>query len=384
VTVLLWLLVALSVGLGLALYRTTRRIAVLTEANQTSVALHQSLPAPPTADGIETLRLRAAAEAVPVGIVITNERSEQVFVNESAAAATVPPNGVLAIRLRELLDAATNSQTRIGHDVELYSPVSRTVRLQATPLFEDGVRRGTMAFIEDLTDRLRVDSMRRDFIANASHELKTPLGALRLLAEALVASDDADVRAKLGSRIESEAARLTRLVDDILDLALIEEDLGDLVEVDLSAVVSEAVAQTKLLADTLGLAVEQSLAVVIVAGDHRSLVSAVANLIENALIYTRAKGPEVSAPVEVSVKRSNGQAVVEVQDHGLGIPERHQDRIFERFYRVDQGRGRASGGTGLGLAIVRHVVQNHGGRVEVESVPGAGAIFRLLLPTSDA
>ena len=107
------------------------------------------------------------------------------------------------------------------------------------------------------------------------------------------------------------------------------------------------------------------------------------DLIENALIYTKAKGLEESPPVEVRVERSEGQAVIEVEDHGLGVAERHHDRIFERFYRVDQGRTRSSGGTGLGLAIVRHVVQNHGGRIEVESVPGVGATFRLLLPTSE-
>lgn len=378
---LLLFLSVLSAGLALALYRARIRVAELEDDRGPNIS--SSLPTTQGPDRVELLRLEAAAEAVPVGIIIVNERSEQVFANESALAVISSTDSVLAIRLRDLLATAVGSPTAIEQRIDLFGPVLRTVRLHATPVYDDAARLGTVIVVEDLTDRSRVDSMRRDFITNASHELKTPLGALRLLAEALVATDDADVRSRLGARIEHEATRLTRLVEKILDLASIEEDLGTAQAVDLRAVVAEAITQADLLADILGITVNQSGADAVVTGDHRSLVSAVANLIENALIYTNAKGLESSPPVEVRVERLNGHAAIEVEDRGLGIATRHQDRIFERFYRVDQGRSRAVGGSGLGLAIVRHVVHNHHGRVEVESVPGVGATFRLVLPVSE-
>ena len=242
---------------------------------------------------------------------------------------------------------------------------------------------GTIAFTDDLTAASRIDTIRRDFVANASHELKTPLGALRLLAEALVATTDHDARTSLSERIQSEATRMTRLVEDILDLALIEEQQSVRGVVDLCDIVEDSIRQAELASEALGVPIEVKCESVEILGDHRRLVSAVANLVENAITYTSAKGVESIQPVSVRGYRDEQEAIIEVEDYGIGIAARHQTRIFERFYRVDQGRSRASGGTGLGLAIVRHVVQNHWGEVEVDSVPGRGSTFRITLPARE-
>ena len=206
---------------------------------------------------------------------------------------------------------------------------------------------------------------------------------MRLLAEALVATDDPEVQRDVAAKISSEASRMNRLVEDILDLAEIESSSSQPEDIDLSEVATVAVAKSRSLAEALGITVRVSVESVLVAGDRGQLTSAVANIVENALNYTAAKGMPDPLPVDLRIWEEPGRAIVEVKDHGIGIPERHQERIFERFYRVDRGRSRASGGTGLGLAIVRNVIKNHAGEVEVESVPGEGSTFRIVLPTQE-
>ena len=328
-------------------------------------------------------RLAAAADLAPVGIVVLNEAGAKVFENQAAASytAATADDAIVGLRLRNLFAEAANFDESIEQEIELYSPAPRTILLRAIPLFEQSDRIGTVAFIEDLTTTSHIDSIRSDFIANASHELKTPLGAMRLLADALLATDRPEVVQDLAKRIQSEAGRMSRLVEDILDLALIEEaGATEMNPVNLCEIVSDAIDQSHLLSETSGIPVRPTCEPVVVAGDRRPLVSAIANLVENAINYTSEKGLDDPAPVEIRVGREGRVATIEVEDHGIGIPERHQDRIFERFYRVDRGRSRASGGTGLGLAIVRHVVQNHDGKISVRSVPGEGSTFRIELP----
>ena len=184
----------------------------------------------------------------------------------------------------------------------------------------------------------------------------------------------------LAAKVHSEAGRMTRLVEDILDLALIEEARPPAETLALDDVIADAVAKSQMLAETMGIPVTSECPQLSLRGDRRSLVSALANLVENAINYTAAKGTDPPEAVHVRARREGDRAVIEVEDHGIGIPERHQERIFERFYRVDRGRSRSRGGTGLGLAIVRHVVLNHRGELSVESVPGEGSKFRLELP----
>jgi two-component system sensor histidine kinase SenX3 len=176
---------------------------------------------------------------------------------------------------------------------------------------------------------------------------------------------------------------MTKLVEDILDLSLVEQHRNVQGIVDIRDVIEDAIGQSSLAAETLGVPVTSDCETVEVIGDHRRLVSAVANILDNALTFTRAKGPDSIEPVAIRGFRNGDQAVIEVEDRGIGIAARHQERIFERFYRVDQGRSRAAGGTGLGLAIASHAVQNHGGEIEIESLPGQGSTFRIVMPARE-
>ncbi len=329
--------------------------------------------------------LNSALESIPVGVFIIDDRDHEVFANPAVTSFTAGRGGdaVVGIRIKELLQLVAETGVAQENEVEVFTPTQRTIALKAIPLSHGDEYRGIAVFAEDHTPKSRVDEIRRDFVANASHELKTPLGALRLLAEALIATNDPDVQTSLSERIQSEASRMTRLVEDILDLSLIEAHQTVRGVVDICLVIEDAVKQVRIASEALEVPIEVECESVEVLGDHRRLVSAVANLIENAVAYTRAMGTDAIQPVVVRGYRAGLMAHIEVEDHGIGIAERHLSRIFERFYRVDKGRSRARGGTGLGLAIVHHVVQNHWGEVTVESVPGRGSTFTVMLPARE-
>ncbi len=237
-----------------------------------------------------------------------------------------------------------------------------------------------LVLADDQTESRRVEAVRRDFVANVSHELKTPVGALALLAEATEeAADDPEAVSRFAGRMRQEAARLTVLVRDLITLTRIQssEPVTDAKPVDLDAIVSEAIDRCRMKANKHGITLssggDQNLRVL---GDEDMLVTALRNLIENAVAYS----PERTRVV-VSTQRSGKKtAEVSVTDQGIGIPERDLERIFERFYRVDPARSRATGGTGLGLAIVKHVTAAHGGKITVWSREGAGSTFTLRLP----
>jgi two-component system, OmpR family, sensor histidine kinase SenX3 len=264
--------------------------------------------------------------------------------------------------------------------LDLYSPTRHTLEVKAFPLGGEpgGPPDGAVALVDDVSELRRLEAVRRDFVANLSHELKTPLGALSLLAETLDGEEDPEVVVRLTARVGEEATRFSRIVDDLLDLSRIEAGgMGPLSPVALPAVVNEAVESFYELAASRStrlevLPVEADLYVV---GNRRDLVSALANLVDNAIKYS-----EPGASVTVRAGRQGSHAYLCVTDEGVGIPSRDQERIFERFYRVDRARSRSTGGTGLGLAIVRHVVAYHGGEVSVQSVEGEGSTFTLRLP----
>ena len=235
-----------------------------------------------------------------------------------------------------------------------------------------------IAVIEDVSERRRLEEIRRDFVANVSHELKTPMGALGLLAETLVSEPDETVAKRLASRIHTEAFRVSRIIDDLLDLTRIEaEEAPPREPVLVYLVMAEARRAGAAAADhrSVKIQIEEPPDSVAILGDRRQLVSAVYNLLENAVKFSYDGGA-----VEFSAKLVGGDVDIRVADHGVGIPARDLDRIFERFYRVDQGRSRQTGGTGLGLSIVRHVAANHQGHVEVESREGEGSTFELIVP----
>ena len=238
-----------------------------------------------------------------------------------------------------------------------------------------------LLLVEDQTERRRVEEVRRDFVANTSHELKTPVGALALLAETVEdAADDPEAVRRFAGRMRQEATRLTNLVQDMITLSRIQaaEPIPDPMPVDLDVVVAEALDRGRMKATARG--IELALTGtrrLFVLGDEELLVTALRNLLDNAVAYS----PERTRVV-VSTKRVSGVAVeLSVADQGIGIPRQDLERIFERFYRVDPARSRVTGGTGLGLAIVKHVTAAHGGQVTVTSKEGAGSTFTLRLPS---
>ena len=233
---------------------------------------------------------------------------------------------------------------------------------------------------EDQTESRRVDEVKRDFVANTSHELKTPVGALALLAETIEdAADDAEAVRRFASKMRQEAQRLTNLVQDLITLSRIQavEPVPDPRPVALDTVVAEAVDGCRMRANARGITLasvgSRGLSVL---GDEDLLVTALRNLLENAVAYS----PEKTRVVITIRKTPEGHAELSVADQGIGIPERDLERIFERFYRVDPARSRATGGTGLGLAIVKHVMAAHNGKVTVRSVEGDGSTFTLYIP----
>lgn len=256
---------------------------------------------------------------------------------------------------------------------------ARLVSVRATPISG----RLTLLVLRDITERERVEEMRRDFVANTSHELKTPVGAVSLLAEAIesAADDPAQVR-HFAARMQAEVARLSALVTRILSLSRLQaaDELRDVRDVSIDEVVTAAVEAHVIQADSAQVTVVRGGTKGLwVRGEPQILTEAVGNLIANAIAYS----PEGSK-VGVGVKLDEDVVEIAVTDRGIGIPESDQHRVFERFYRADQARSRRTGGTGLGLSIVKHAVQRHGGEVRLWSKPDRGSTFTIRLPLTEA
>jgi two-component system sensor histidine kinase SenX3 len=239
-----------------------------------------------------------------------------------------------------------------------------------------------LILIDDLAEERRVDVVRRDFVANVSHELKTPVGALSLLAEAVLASsDDAEQVHHFAERMQIEAARLSHLIQDVIDLSRLQGDdpLTHAEVVDVDELATRALDEVRTLAASNEIEFIRSEPTgLVVFGDRSQLLTALRNLLANAIAYSPEK-----TKVALGVRSSDGIVEISVKDQGIGIPANDLDRIFERFYRVDQARSRGTGGTGLGLAIVKHVCQNHGGECTAWSEIGTGSTFTIRLPTYD-
>jgi len=257
-------------------------------------------------------------------------------------------------------------------------PGRLVVAARVAPLGADHV----LLLVEDRSKAARVEEIRRDFLANVSHELKTPVGGIALLSEAILdAHDDPEAVARFAKRISVESNRLTRLVKEIVELSRLQgaDVVDDPALIDVADCARDALDQSRLLAEESGIDVAVSCEDgCLVWGDAQLVTTAVANLIGNAIAYS-----DDGTRVAVSVRRStDGLVEIAVTDQGLGIEPEEQQRIFERFYRVDTARSRATGGTGLGLAIAKHVVDNHGGTVSVWSEPGRGSTFTIRLPAA--
>lgn len=271
------------------------------------------------------------------------------------------------------------SETRRGSIEIARGPIGegkRELRVSVAPLTEDGL---ILVLVSDESEARRIDAVRRDFVANVSHELKTPIGALGLLSEAILgAKNDPEAVVKFATKMQNEAKRLTELVQEIIDLSRLQssDPLQKAFPVEIEDVIREAINQAQISAESRNIALDVGLMQQAVAiGDRDQLIMAIHNLIENAINYSPEK-----TKVSVNSTIKEGLIEVSVTDQGIGIPESELGRIFERFYRVDSARSRQTGGTGLGLSIVKHVALNHGGDVRVWSKENVGSTFSILLP----
>jgi len=317
--------------------------------------------------------LSGALEALPLGVAVVDGDGHVIFRNESGRLLIGTRDALTSQAVGELVGAA-RSGPAAARSIELFGPTRRTLALSAAAVDRDTVA----VVIEDVSDRKRLDAVRRDFVANVSHELKTPVAALGLLAETLVAEDDLTVVHRLAGRMNDEAFRVARIIEDLLDLSRLESGPASEHErVGVAVVMSQAAEQVRAAASVAGVALDVAgvPATWAVLGERRQLVSALANLLENAVKYS-----DPGSTVTLGARADGEVFELFVEDRGIGIPSRDLDRIFERFYRVDRGRGRDTGGTGLGLAIVRHVATNHAGEVTVSSHEGEGSVFTLRLP----
>jgi two-component system sensor histidine kinase SenX3 len=324
-------------------------------------------------------RLSWALGAIANGVVIFDERGEVVYRNDPAASflAARHSDALVEDAIGTLAADALRGR-RAERELELFGPPRRMLNVRAVPLADPARPSGVLVVVEDTSERRRLENVRRDFVANISHELKTPVGALALLAETLLDERDPEVARRLAERLANEAFRVGGTIDDLLELSRLEVASAPANEhVPVSTFVTEAVARVEPAAEQRGIefAVEETPDRLTVVGERRQLVSAVTNLLDNAVKYS-----EPGSSVVVRARTDGTWVDVTVRDHGMGIPRRDLERIFERFYRVDRARSRETGGTGLGLAIVRHVASNHRGEVRVESREGLGSTFTLRLP----
>ena len=333
-------------------------------------------------------RLAAAAlEALHIGTLVVDSQDTVVLCNPAGRTMGLVRGDALTLgELRDLARAARHAggareaEVRLLHGWWPRDPAA--VFARAVPVGRTG---HVALLVEDVTEARRVADMRRDFIANVSHELKTPVGALALLAEAVAeASNEPDAVRRFANRMHHESTRLARLVTELIELSRLEaaEPVAESA-VSVPQLVAEAVDRTRLAAVARHITViTDADASAHVAGNREQLVTAVVNLLANAIAYS----PE-HTKVSVAAQRRHTEQEPEtveitVTDQGIGIAEADLDRVFERFYRADPARSRATGGTGLGLAIVKHTAANHGGRVSVWSRAGHGSTFTLALPTA--
>lgn len=364
-------LLALAIGVGLGAGLTPR----ILERRQRQAAEQAGLTV--------SQMLEYIVSQSPVGIVVVDTYRDVVYTNDRAREL-----GLVRDRLlddRAWLAAERTLATGEDGEVDL-SPRKRSnpgrsglsVRGHVR-LLTEADRRFAVVYVDDQSEHARMEATRRDFVANVSHELKTPVGAVGVLAEAVLASaEDPDTVRRFAEKMVTESHRLANMVGELIDLSRLQgaEPLPDLEAVEVDSVVSEALSRHKVAADNADIAITtDSPTGYRVLGDQPLLVTALANLVSNAIAYS----PNGSG-VSISRRRRGDNIEISVTDRGIGIARSDQERVFERFFRVDKARSRATGGTGLGLAIVKHVAANHNGSIRLWSQPGTGSTFTLSIP----
>ena len=370
VVVVVTAVAALVLGLGLGvgviprLAERNRRI----EAQQAGLTVSQML--------------QRIVVLAPTGVAVVDNHRDVVFMNARAQEL-----GLMRDRLLD--ERAWTAARRVlatGEDVDIDLSPSRSVsgrsglsvRGRARLLAEED-RRFVVIYVFDDSEVARMEATRRDFVANVSHELKTPVGAMGLLAEALLESaDEPDTVRRFGEKMHFESQRLANMVTELIELSRLQgaERLPELEAVEVDTVVAEALSRSKVAADNSDITIATDTpSGFTVLGDQGLLVTALVNLVSNAIAYSPP-----GSPVSISRRRRGDNVEIAVTDRGIGIAREHQERVFERFFRVDKARSRATGGTGLGLAIVKHIAANHNGTIRLWSQPGTGSTFTLSIP----
>ena len=365
--------VALVAGIIFGRKSSRSSRSVSTERKEVSLPLD---PAAKPAVKVIDEQLLKAFDLLPIGVVISRGPNGELLRNRIATEMT----GVrhVDILVDEAVVALVKETIEIGEQnksMQVAGPPDRFFQLQSQRLNDDGV----VVTIEDTTDRVRIDTVRTDFVANLSHELKTPIGGIAALGDTMMDETDPVVMKQLAERIVRESFRMAGIVNDLLDLSRIEFGRSTEWErIEMNGVIKEVVAlsQDNARRHKVELVTSGNFAAD-VFGDRSQLVSAFSNLVENAVKYSdEDRLVKIIGDVRVD------DLTVAIVDQGLGIAPKDHERIFERFYRVDRARSRSTGGTGLGLSIVRHVVDNHGGKIELKSNEGEGATFTVVLPRS--
>jgi two-component system phosphate regulon sensor histidine kinase PhoR len=317
--------------------------------------------------------------AMEEGVVLVEAGDSVRYANPAASALLgTEPRDVrsLPAPARQLVERVRASDVLQEDEFEARFP-PRLLRGSALPVM--GGRRVLLVF-RDVTEARRLEAMRRDFVANTSHELKTPVAAIQAAAETLpdAARHDPKAAVRFAEQLHRDALRLSRIVSDLLDLSRLEAERPALAPVRLDWLANEEVKRFREQAERAGVTLEVRAEPVSVQGSSDDLTLLVRNLLDNAVRYSPDGGR-----VEVELTSTDREALLAVRDTGIGIPSRDLPRIFERFYRVDRARSRETGGTGLGLSIAKHVAEQHGGRIEVDSELGRGSEFRVHLPASN-
>jgi two-component system sensor histidine kinase SenX3 len=316
------------------------------------------------------------------GIAVVDRFHDVVLFNPRAEELGLVHNRTVEARAWAAANEVLDTGEPVEVDLSIKSPIrgrgNIAVRGLARLLSEQD-RRFVVLFADDDSEQVRMEATRRDFVANVSHELKTPVGAMGLLAEALLESaDDPESVRHFGERVLGESQRLGNMVGELIALSRLTgaEKLPDLEPVDVDEVIDEALRRSKVTAETAGITVTTDRPSGLeVLGDRALLVTALSNLVQNAIAYS-AEG----SPVSVSRSVRGDEVAIAVTDRGIGIAKEDQERVFERFFRVDKARARSTGGTGLGLAIAKHIAANHNGSLTLWSKPGTGSTFTLLVP----
>jgi two-component system sensor histidine kinase SenX3 len=318
-------------------------------------------------------------EALQTAAVVVDDSNVMVQATTAAEEFGLQRDrALIELELLSLIDLArsTKSSQRVEGAINVGGRAAKVwVLATAAPLGSGYV----ILTLEDRTEARRLDETRRDFVANISHELKTPIGAIGLLAETLQgATDDPEAVLKFASSLQREASRLGHIVQEIIELSRLQAatEVKNSIECRLSDLISDSLERVRILADSKNMRLVADLDdSILIQVSYEQIATAITNLFENAINYSDPGGQ-----VGISLKRADNFAEIVVTDSGVGIALEDQARIFERFYRVDPSRSRETGGTGLGLAIVKHIALNHGGEISVFSKPGLGSTFTLTLP----